>query len=79
MNVKFFNLAGKVARLSNNPKFKLGCVIVRGSKVISVGTNNIKTHPRSTHPFKSLHAEMDFSFIKIRWFKNQNEFWKELV
>jgi len=58
MNLKFFDLAKKVSKLSNHKLFKMGSVIVRGSKVISVGTNNIKTHPRSPHPFKSLHAEM---------------------
>jgi deoxycytidylate deaminase len=58
MNLKFFDLAKKVSKLSNHKHHKIGSVIVRGGKVISVGTNNIKTHPRSTHPFKSLHAEM---------------------
>jgi deoxycytidylate deaminase len=58
MNAKFFDLARKVSKLSNHGHFKLGSVIVRGSKIVSVGTNNIKTHPKSTHPFYSLHAEM---------------------
>lgn len=58
MNMKFFDLAKKVSKLSNHRNFKIGSVIVRGGKVISVGTNKIKTHPKSTHPFKSLHAEM---------------------
>ena len=58
MNIKFFDLAKKVSKLSNHKHHKIGSVITRGSKVISVGTNMLKTHPRSTHPFKSLHAEM---------------------
>lgn len=58
MNTKFFDLAKKISKLSNHPRFQLGAVIVRGSKVISVGINHIKTHPKSPHPFKSLHCEM---------------------
>ena len=58
MNIKFFDLAKKVSKLSNHGHHKLGSVIVRGSKIISVGTNNIKTHPRSPHPYFSLHAEV---------------------
>lgn len=58
MNIRFFDLAKKISKLSNHEHFKLGSVIVRGSKIVSVGTNNIKTHPKSTHPFYSLHAEM---------------------
>jgi len=58
MNLKFFDLAKKVSKLSNHKHHKIGSVIVRGNKVISVGINNIKTHPRSLHPFFSLHSEM---------------------
>jgi deoxycytidylate deaminase len=58
MNVKFFDLAKKISKLSNHGHHKLGSVIVRGSKIVSVGTNNTKTHPKSTHPHFSLHSEM---------------------
>lgn len=58
MNIKFFDLAKKISKLSNHGHHKLGSVIVRGSKIASVGTNNIKTHPKSTHPHFSLHSEM---------------------
>ena len=57
MNIKFFDLAKKISKLSNHGHHKLGSVIVRGSKIVSVGTNKIKTHPRSPHIFGSLHAE----------------------
>lgn len=57
MNIKFFDLAKKVSKLSNHHHHKIGSVIVRGSKIVSVGTNNLKTHPRSPHPFFSLHSE----------------------
>jgi len=58
MNVKFFDLARKVSKLSDHKRFGLGAVIVSGSKIISVGANKLKTHPKSTHPYQSLHAEM---------------------
>jgi deoxycytidylate deaminase len=58
MNKKFFDLAKKVSKLSNHKYHKLGAVIVRGSRIVSVGTNNLKTHPRSPHPHFSLHCEM---------------------
>lgn len=58
MNLKFFDLAKKVSKLSTHRNFKIGSVLVRGSKIISVGTNRYKTHPRSTHPYSSLHSEM---------------------
>jgi len=57
MNTKFFDLAKKIAKLSNHGHFKLGSVIVRGSKIVSMGINNIKTHPKAPHPYFSLHAE----------------------
>lgn len=58
MNVKYFDLARKVSKLSDHKRFSLGAVIVDGSKIISVGANKLKTHPKSTHPYSSLHAEM---------------------
>lgn len=58
MNLKYFDLAKKIATLSDHRNFKLGAVIVRGSKIISVGTNKLKTHPKSPHPYSSLHSEM---------------------
>jgi len=58
MNTRFFDLARKISKLSNHERHKLGAVIIRGSKIVSIGVNNLKTHPRSTHPYSSLHAEM---------------------
>ena len=57
MNLKFFDLAKKISKLSNHHHHKIGSVIVRGSKIVSVGTNNIKTHPKAPHPHYSLHSE----------------------
>lgn len=58
MNLKFFDLAKKVSKLSDHKHFRIGSVIVRGTKIVSVGTNKVKTHPKSTHPHHSLHSEM---------------------
>lgn len=39
-----------------------GAVIVRNGRIISYGWNKMKTHPKSLHPFKAIHAEMDAIF-----------------
>jgi deoxycytidylate deaminase len=59
MKHKFFELARKLAFKSNHHTHKLGCVIVRKNEIVSLGFNKLKTHPKSNHPFKSLHAELD--------------------
>lgn len=58
MKMKFFDLARKLAKCSNHPKCKLGAVIVRKNRVISMGVNKLKTHPRSNNKYKTLHAEI---------------------
>lgn len=59
MKTRYFDLAKKMARKSPS-KFKLGCVIVKKNKVISVGFNDMtKTHPQSNSSFNTLHAEVD--------------------
>jgi deoxycytidylate deaminase len=57
MKQKFFKLAKNVAEKSSHNKFKLGCVIVKKNRVISVGMNSLKTHTRSPDQFKTIHAE----------------------
>lgn len=43
-----------------NTTFRLGAVLFKKHNVINVGRNYArKTHPRSTSPYKTLHAEMD--------------------
>jgi diaminohydroxyphosphoribosylaminopyrimidine deaminase/5-amino-6-(5-phosphoribosylamino)uracil reductase len=37
---RFMRIAEKVAQQSNHPQHKLGCVIVKGGKVISKAANN---------------------------------------
>lgn len=58
MKLKHFDLARKLSKKSNHPKFKLGCVIVRGNKIVSIGFNQLKTHPKSVTPYRQLHAEL---------------------
>ena len=60
---KFIKLALNIANLSQHPKFRLGAVIVKGSNVLSVGVNKLKTHPLQNNPHTnnkslSIHAEL---------------------
>ena len=58
MKPKFFDLAIKLAEKSTHPQHKMGCVLVKKNKVISVGWNQLKTHPRSGSYGHYLHAEI---------------------
>lgn len=55
---KYFELAKKLSKKSNHHTYSLGCVIASRKEIVGVGTNQIKTHPKSTHPYSMLHAEM---------------------
>jgi len=57
MNLKFFDLASKVSKLSTHNKHALGAVLVYKNRVISVGTNQNKTHTKSPSPYRHIHAE----------------------
>lgn len=59
MKNKFFDLAKKLSKKSQHHSYKMGCVIVNKNKVVSLGINKIKTHTKSPHRFKMLHAEID--------------------
>ena len=48
-----------------NSPYQLGAAISYRSTVVSTGFNRRKTHPRSPHQYKWLHAEMD-AIIKAR-------------
>jgi len=54
---RILNLAKRLSEKSDHPKFKLGCVIFKKNNVVSVGFNKMKTHPRSPHHWKMIHAE----------------------
>lgn len=54
-NVK--NLAYAEA-LSSTHKFRLGAVVYHKQAILGSGCNNhLKTHPKSPHPYKTIHAE----------------------
>lgn len=54
---RFLALAKKVSKRSDHHEHKLGCAIVRGSKVLGLGFNLLKTHTHSPHRWKGIHAE----------------------
>jgi tRNA(Arg) A34 adenosine deaminase TadA len=58
MKQRFFNLAKRISKHSDHPQHQLGCIIVDKNKVITVGFNKVKTHPKSTARFAMLHAEI---------------------
>lgn len=62
MKQKFFDLARTLSKHSEHSTHKHGCVIVNKSRVISVGFNKMKTTTKSTHPYPTIHAEMDAIF-----------------
>lgn len=51
--------AEKVSFKGEHKLHRLGAVIAKNKHVIASGWNKAKTHPRSTHPWKYIHAEMD--------------------
>lgn len=57
MKIRFFKLAEKLAQKSDHEIHKHGAVLVRKNSVIGIGFNQHKTHSKSTHPFKTIHAE----------------------
>ena len=56
MNTRFFTIAKHMSYKSPH-EFKHGCVIVKGSRIISKGYNSNKTHTKAPCPFKTIHAE----------------------
>ncbi len=59
MKTRYFDLAKKLSTKSDHHTHKLGCVIARGNRVAGIGFNKLKTTPKSNHPYKSIHAELD--------------------
>lgn len=58
-NKRYFELARKLS-LKSNYCHKIGAVVVKKGKILGLGVNNpFKTHPKSTNPFKTVHAELD--------------------
>lgn len=55
--VKYFNMAKKLAKKSDHYQHKFGCVIVKKNTPVGFGYNQIKTHTKSPHAWKMIHAE----------------------
>ena len=53
----FLNLAKQASKKSDHHSHLLGCVIAKGNKILGIGHNMMKTHPKSPHRFRSIHAE----------------------
>ncbi len=53
----FLTLAKRASEKSDHHTQKLGCVIAKGSSVLGVGYNVLKTHPKSPSPYRQIHAE----------------------
>lgn len=56
-DARFLKLAKKESTKSNHADYKIGCVITKKSQIIATGYNLYKTHTKSPHPYKSIHAE----------------------
>lgn len=59
MKIKYFELAKQLSFKSDHHSHKLGAVIIRKNKIVGLGFNKYKTHPKSFHPWKHTHAEFD--------------------
>jgi deoxycytidylate deaminase len=59
MKIRYFDLAKKLTAKSTHHSHAIGCVIVQKNRVVSVGWNEMKTHSKSLHAYKSRHAEFN--------------------
>lgn len=57
MKQRFFELARTVSEKSEHPQHKIGAVVVQKNRAVSIGFNQLKTHSKSLHEWKSIHAE----------------------
>lgn len=55
--IRFLRLAKDASQKSDHHTHKMGCVIAKSNKILGVGYNAMKTHPKSPHAYKSIHAE----------------------
>lgn len=55
--LRFLELAKELSDKSDHHTHKIGCVIARGNKILGTGFNIMKTHPKSPHAYRSVHAE----------------------
>jgi len=58
-DLRKIKIAFDAATLSKHTKYRLGASLFRGSRLISTGINQIKTHTKSPHSYRMIHAEID--------------------
>lgn len=58
MKMKYFEIARKLSFKSDYETHKLGSCVVKGNKLLGLGFNKKKTHPKSNSRFKNIHAEL---------------------
>ena len=60
MKTRFFELARKSSKKSLHKQHKIGAVLVKKNRILSIGFNKpLKTHPLSTASYQTVHAELD--------------------
>lgn len=57
--MKHINILKRLLTYSDHPKYQISCILTKGNKIISLGFNKYKTHPKSLSEFKYIHAELD--------------------
>lgn len=53
------DIARKISYKSQYDKYRIGAVICDKSKILGIGFNRHKTHPKAPNKYKFLHAEVD--------------------
>lgn len=58
MKLKYFELAKRLSEKSDHHTHHIGCVIVKKNVILGLGFNQMKSHPKSPHDWKMIHAEL---------------------
>lgn len=78
MTSRIVALAIREAKTSRS-KFRVGAVVFRGSRILGLGFNSMATtHPKSPHPYKSVHAEFDAVLSAVHNF-NSGFGWNDIL
>lgn len=73
MNELIKSLAIKEAYGAHHTKTRVGAVVYQRSRVLGLGSNfQHKTHPKSTHPFGRIHAELAAIIDAMRYDRFRN-------
>ena len=58
MKIRYFEIAKKLAYNSDHPQHRIGAVIVKKNRIVGMGFNKLRTHPKSPDlTYRSSHAE----------------------